>query len=76
MLYGPPRHANRFVLIAPDGSIAFNFTKVHPVPLVEADVAGATTQELPVVGTRFGRVAGAICFDFDFPRWMKQVRCV
>lgn len=62
-LDGMRRFENKYVWVTPEGPIETYF-KHHPVP-GEGSVAG----EAPlVVHTRpYGRAAGAICYDYDFP---------
>jgi apolipoprotein N-acyltransferase len=62
-----PRYQNKFVLVAPDGTIAWEYLKNHPVPgreqsLVERGEGGLVLHETPSA-----RFAGAICYDGDFP---------
>ena len=63
---------NHFVLIAPDGSVAWNYLKAYTVPVVEADVRPGPPV-LPVHDAPFGRLGGAICFDLDHPSYILQV---
>lgn len=65
-------HLNNFILVAPGGNIAWNYTKRHPVPLVESDIARGTQGVLPTIDTPFGRLGGAVCYDFDFPDFIHQ----
>lgn len=62
----PLRYANRYALLAPDGTIDHVYDKRHPVP---GEPAAPGTGPLPVyVGSELGRVSGALCYDYDFPR--------
>ncbi len=56
---------NKFTWITDTGEIAQTYRKHHPVP-GEGSVPGRTPLEL--IPTAFGNVAGAICYDFDFPQ--------
>ena len=47
------------------------YQKVHPVVGVEDGTAPGTAPA-PAVQTRYGRVGGAICYDFDFPDFLRQ----
>ena len=38
LLAGQTVDTNHFALIAPDGKIAWNYLKAHPVPLIESNV--------------------------------------
>jgi apolipoprotein N-acyltransferase len=66
---------NRFVLLDPQGKTLIDYVKQNPVP---GDAAASSIIEmhdyrLPVVATPHGRIAAAICFDMDFPAFMRQV---
>ncbi|KAI8139988.1 carbon-nitrogen hydrolase [Fennellomyces sp. T-0311] len=68
----PPNAAeNKLVLITPQGDVAINYSKSHPVPIVEPITAG--NQELQYIDTpEFGRVGAAICYDYTFPWFIRQ----
>jgi len=62
---------NMFVLLAPDGSAAWRYQKAHPVPFQLDGKPGPA--RLPIHDSpKFGRFAGAICFDMDFPSYLRQ----
>jgi apolipoprotein N-acyltransferase len=68
MAYGVPEadtglFANKYVWLTPQGSIE-TYLKHHPVP-GEPSIAG--TEPLVVHERPYGRAAGAICYDYDFP---------
>ena len=70
---GPPfRLENRSVLIDPSGEPAFSYRKARPVPGWEAQVSLRGDGRLPVLASRSGRLATAICFDLDFPALLRQ----
>lgn len=70
---GPPfRLENKAVLIDPSGEPAFSYRKARPVPGWEAQVSLRGDGRLPVVASRIGRLATAICFDLDFPALLRQ----
>lgn len=63
---GAPYHLeNKFTWITDTGEIAQTYHKHHPVS-GEGSVPGRAP--LKLVPTAFGNVAGAICYDFDFPQ--------
>jgi apolipoprotein N-acyltransferase len=64
---------NKAVLIDPSGSIAFSYRKSHPVAGWEARVMKPGDGRLPVVPTAEGRMAAAICYDGDFPEFIRAV---
>jgi apolipoprotein N-acyltransferase len=65
---------NRFLFLDPDGNTVSDYTKQNPVPGGEARSAVIPVHDyhLPTVDTPHGRVAAAICFDMDFPRFVHQ----
>jgi apolipoprotein N-acyltransferase len=56
---------NKFTWIRADGSIAETYLKHHPVP-GEGTIAGRAP--LKVFSTEYGKMAGDICYDDDFPQ--------
>lgn len=56
---------NKFTWIRTDGSIAETYLKHHPVP-GEGSVPGRAP--LKIVPTKYGKMAGDICYDDDFPQ--------
>ncbi len=65
---------NRFLLLDPEGHPLFDYFKQNPVPGGEAHSALIPIHDyhLPTVDTPYGRIAAAICFDTDFPRFIRQ----
>jgi apolipoprotein N-acyltransferase len=65
---------NRFLFLDPEGNTLFDYTKQNPVPGGEARSALIPLHDyrLPAVDTPYGRIAAAICFDMDFPRFIHQ----
>ena len=62
---------NHFTLVSKD-KLLWNYKKSHPVPLIEASVV-AGPPVLPVVrDTPYGTIGGSICFDMDFPSYIRQ----
>lgn len=55
---------NKFVFLTSEGKIAQVYRKHHPVP-GEPSITG--TEPIEVIDRPYGRVAGAICYDYDFP---------
>ena len=64
--------ANKLVMIRPDGSIAWEYYKAHPVPGGEAAMSITTDGKLRALDTPFGRLTSVICFDADFPQLLAQ----
>ncbi|MCB9764365.1 MAG: hypothetical protein H6739_31620 [Alphaproteobacteria bacterium] len=62
-LDGMTRFENKYVWLTPQG-VAQTYLKHHPVP-GEGSVKG--TEPVTVLERPYGRVGGAICYDYDFP---------
>ena len=63
---------NKLVLVDPSGRIAVSYLKSHPVRGWEAGIMKPGDGRLPVVSTSAGRMGVAICFDGDFPEFVRQ----
>jgi apolipoprotein N-acyltransferase len=63
---------NELVMIEPNGAIAWQYRKAHPVPGEEAAMSAPSDGRLRVLETPFGRLSAAICFDADFPQTLRQ----
>jgi apolipoprotein N-acyltransferase len=63
---------NKVVLIDPTCSIAFSYRKSHPVPGWEAGMKPGDGL-LPIVPTAEGRMGAAICYDADFPEFVRAI---
>jgi apolipoprotein N-acyltransferase len=63
---------NKSVVIDPSGRVLASYLKSHAVSGWEASVMQRGDGGLPVVRTEDGRLATAICFDADFPEFMRQ----
>ena len=63
---------NKLVLIDPAGRIAMSYVKEHPVMGWEASIMRVGSGGIQVLPTANGRIAGAICFDADFPSYLRQ----
>ncbi len=63
-LDGMSRFENKYVWLGPEGPVETYF-KHHPVP-GEGSVRG--TEAIAVHARPWGRAAGAICYDYDFPQ--------
>jgi|GEM_PF-944231 len=56
---------NKFTWINNNGEIAETYLKHHPVP---GEGSEKGVKPLKVTHTEYGNIAGAICYDFDFPQ--------
>jgi apolipoprotein N-acyltransferase len=63
---------NKLVLIDSEGRIVTSYLKSHAVVGWEAGIMRPGDGRLPVVATGVGRIATAICFDADFPEFVRQ----
>jgi apolipoprotein N-acyltransferase len=63
---------NKLVMIEPNGQIAWQYYKAHPVPGDEAAMSMTKDGKLRTLDTPFGRLSSAICFDTDFPQLLAQ----
>jgi apolipoprotein N-acyltransferase len=63
---------NKLVLVDPSGTIVVNYLKSHPVAGWEESIMTRGDGQVAVVDTRVGRLASAICFEADFPDFMRQ----
>jgi apolipoprotein N-acyltransferase len=70
---GAPRPLeNKLVVIDSSGRMVSSYRKTHPVQGWEASVMQVGDGRLPVIDTAIGRVGTAICFDADFPEFIRQ----
>lgn len=63
---------NKLVLIDPLGHILFSYRKSHPVEGWEAGIMRMGDKQVPIATTAEQRMAGAICYDADFPEFIRQ----
>jgi apolipoprotein N-acyltransferase len=63
---------NKLVLIDPTGTTRMSYLKSHAVPGWEAGIMRRGDGRVPVVSTDAGRMAGMVCFDADFPEFVRQ----
>ena len=61
---GQGTYENELLILDPDGGMVSRYHKARPVP---GDPEQGADLHLAVRQTGFGRLAGAICFDADFP---------
>jgi apolipoprotein N-acyltransferase len=63
---------NKLVIFDPSGRRIVSHVKTRPVAGWEAGIMRRGTGPLPVATTPDGRLAGAICFEADFPELIRQ----
>ena len=66
-----PKHLieNKMIVIDTNGSKQLVYVKTHaapPEPIIQGD------GQIPILKTRYGRIAPAICFDAEFPNFIRQ----
>jgi apolipoprotein N-acyltransferase len=64
--YGELNNDNKIVMISPEGEIAFSYTKTKSWYPTDSDGA------MRYVDTPYGRITSAVCFDLDFPSFIRQ----
>jgi apolipoprotein N-acyltransferase len=67
-----PFQQNRAVLIDPAGELVWTYDKSHLTPGPEAAFTAPGAGAVPSAQTPFGRLAGVICFDMDYPWLVRQ----
>ena len=66
-----PKHLveNKMIIIGREGQIQSVYVKNNPVPSAEPIVKGTTP--MPTLETPYGKIAAAICYDGDFPNFIR-----
>jgi apolipoprotein N-acyltransferase len=62
---------NKFVLVEPDGRVAWEYAKTHP-PGHDAAMQVPGDGRLRSLATPYGNLSAVICFDADFPQLLCQ----
>lgn len=72
VIEGPaPRLENKAVLVDPEKGVVYAYSKQKPVPGWEAQVSVRSPMALPIHDSDYGRLGSAICFDLDFPGFIR-----
>lgn len=66
------RVENKLILVDPSGMVRLQYFKSHPVPREETPFIVQGERKIPILETPFGKIASVICFDLDFPGYMRQ----
>src|SRR5208283_2312928 len=67
------RGENKLVFIEPSGKVLWQYHKPHPVPVIEEPYVVKSEDKTPAVtDTPFGKIAAVICFDEDFPSFIRK----
>ncbi len=65
---------NKFVIFDQAGNKAIDYWKGISVPGAETPISNNKATGIRKVSTPFGTIAGAICFDLDFPGYLEQAK--
>ncbi|MFZ6663434.1 nitrilase-related carbon-nitrogen hydrolase [Peijinzhouia sedimentorum] len=65
---------NKFVLFDNKGQKVIDYWKGISVPGVEAEISNNKATGIQKIETDYGIIAGAICFDLDFPDYIKAAK--
>lgn len=65
---------NKLVLFDQTGEKVMDYWKGISVPGVEAPISNNKTTGIQKIETEYGTIAGAICFDLDFPNYLKDAK--
>ena len=61
---------NKTITLTPDGEVANVYLKSNPIPFAEQEYG--SDDIIPVVDSPYGRLSPVICYDADFPEFLKQ----
>jgi apolipoprotein N-acyltransferase len=64
---------NKAVLVDPTGAVVLTYVKAIPVPGFESRLSRRGAARIQTVRSPHGVLAVAICFDMDFPHYIRQV---
>ncbi len=70
--YDPERLllVNKTITLTPEGDLANVYLKSNPVPFAEQEYG--SDDIIPVIDSPYGKLSPVICYDADFPEFMKQ----
>lgn len=60
------------VLVGPNGKILSTYRKTILVPGFESTIAVSGNDDVTIVDTPYGRISSLICFDNDFPAFVRK----
>jgi len=63
---------NKVILITPSGDALPQYRKTILVPGLEAMLAVKGDDDAPMVNTPYGRISSLICYDNDFPSFVRE----
>ncbi len=65
---------NKFVVFDPAGDKVIDYWKGISVPNAEAPISNNKATGIQKISTDYGTLAAAICFDMDFPEYLKGAK--
>ena len=70
--YNPERLllVNKTITLTPEGEVANVYLKSNPIPFAEQEYG--SDDIIPVIDTPYGKLSPVICYDADFPHFLKQ----
>ena len=63
---------NDLMVVDPVRGVLGTYSKSHPVPIIESDVVAVDDEMLVGESSTIGKFAAGICFDFDFPYFIRS----
>ena len=64
--------STKVVIVGPTGEILSKYRKTILVPGFEATIAVSGNDDVTVVNTPYGRISALICYDNDFPAFVRK----
>lgn len=64
--------STRTVIVGPTGEVLSKYRKTILVPGFEATIAESGNDDVAVVNTPYGRISSLICYDNDFPAFVRR----
>jgi apolipoprotein N-acyltransferase len=68
----PPFYENRAFLVSPAGEVLWRYDKTKGAPGTELTIMRRGDGVVPVARTPLGTLAAVICFDADYPAYVRQ----
>jgi apolipoprotein N-acyltransferase len=65
---------NKFVMFNKKGEKVMDYWKGISVPGAETSISNNKAVGIQKIDTEYGTIAGAICFDLDFPNYLRQAK--
>lgn len=68
-----PLAENKTILLNPDGESVFTYHKTRLVPITDTELVAPGSGITPTANSLYGRIASTICYDLDFPDYIRQI---